>query len=88
MAHRFWWDEHNIEHSATYGVEPFEAEAVLDDDPLVLRAGGDSYAAYGQNDSGRYLLVVFAVKTGDRIRVITARDLTTAEKKRRRRWGK
>jgi uncharacterized protein len=88
VSYRFWWDEHNIEHIANHGVEPFEAEAVLDDDPLILRAGGDRYAAYGQSDSGRYLLVVFAVKTGDRIRVITARDLTTAEKKRLRRRRK
>jgi hypothetical protein len=46
-----------------------------------VRAGRDRYAAYGQSDSGRYLFVVYAKKSGQRIRVITARDLTAAEKK-------
>lgn len=79
---RFWWDELNIDHIADHGVEPYEAEEVLDDDPLILRAGKGKYAAYGQTDGGRYLLVVFAEKSDDRLRVITARDLTVAEKKR------
>jgi uncharacterized protein len=59
---------------------PFETEEVIDDDPLILKAGSDRYAAYGQSDSGRYLLVVYALKSNDRIRVITARDLTVNRK--------
>lgn len=81
MPYRFWWDEFNIEPIADHGVEPYEVEEVLDDDALIVRAGRDRYAAYGQSDSGRYLLVVFAKKSDQRIRVITARDLTDAEKK-------
>lgn len=84
--YRFWWDELNIEHVADHGVEPYEAEEVIDDDPLVVRAGKDRYAAYGQTDGGRYLLVVYAVKSHQRVRVITARDLTSAEKKRLKQW--
>lgn len=80
--YRFWWDEINIEHIANHGVEPYEAEELLDDEPLILRAGEGKYAAYGQTDGGRYLLVVYTVKPDDRLRVITARDLTPAEKKR------
>jgi uncharacterized DUF497 family protein len=83
--YHFWWDESNIEHIANHGVEPYEAEEVIDDDPRILKAGKDRFAAYGQADSGRYLLVVFALKSEQRIRVITARDLTVAEKKRLRR---
>ncbi|MEM7114910.1 MAG: BrnT family toxin [Chloroflexota bacterium] len=86
--YQFWWDEDNIEHIANHGVEPYEAEEVIDDSPLILRAGKDRYAAYGQADSGRYLIVVFAIKPDERIRVITARDLTAAEKKRLRRRRK
>ena len=86
--YHFWWDEKNTEHIANHGVEPYEAEEVLDDDPYVLKAGQDKYAAYGQASSGRYLLVVFALKSENRIRVITARDLTVAEKKRLRRQRK
>ena len=85
MSYHFWWDEQNIEHIANHGVEPFEAEEVIDDNPLILRAGSDRYTAYGQSGNGRYLLVVFAIKSDNRLRVITARDLTTAEKKRLRR---
>ena len=49
------------------------------------KAGKDRYAAYGQADSGRYLLVVFATKSEQRIRVITARDLTKGERKQLKR---
>jgi len=80
----FEWDDENIEHIALHGVDIVEAEAVLDNRPLVLRTQEDKYLAYGQSDEGRYLLVVFARKSG-RIRVITARDLTDGEKKRLKR---
>ena len=88
QPYRFWWDAENIEHIADHGIEPFEAEEVIDDDPLLVKAGKDRYAAYGQADSGRYLLVVYAEKSEHRLRVITARDLTTAEKKRLRKRRK
>ena len=79
--YQFWWDEQNIEHIANHGVEPYEAEEVIDDDPFITKVGGDKYVAYGQSDGGRYLLVVFAPKSEQRLRVITARDMTNAEKK-------
>ncbi len=85
LNHRyFWWDDLNIEHIADHGVEPYEAEEVMDNKPLILRAGKDKYLAYGQTDTGRYLLVVFALKENDRLRVITARDMTQTEKGRLR----
>lgn len=77
---RFWWDELNIDHIAEHGVEPFEAEEAIDNRTLVLRATEGKYIAYGQTDSGRYLIVVYALKGEQRIRVITARDMTQAEK--------
>ena len=54
----FEWDDENIEHIALHGVDIVEAEAVLDNRPLVLRTQDDKYLAYGQSDEGRYLLVV------------------------------
>jgi len=84
----FQWDERNIEHVTAHDVEPYEAEEVLDNDPLILRTRDDKYLAYGQADSGRYLLVVFVWKSADVIRVITARDLTAAEKRRLKRSRK
>lgn len=84
----FEWDQRNIDHLADHEVEPDEAEAVLDNDPLILRTGDGKYLAYGQTDEGRYLLVVFVRKPGPLVQVITARDLTDAEKKRFRRRRK
>ena len=55
----FQWDDENIEHIAGHHVEPFEAEEVLDDDPLILKTRDNKNLAYGQTDAGRYLLVVF-----------------------------
>lgn len=76
-----------MSHVAAHHVETDEAEAVLDNQPLILRTKDEKYLAYGQTDEGRYLLVVFSRKPGFFIRVITARDLTVPEKrhlKRRR----
>lgn len=86
--YRFWWDDLNIEHIANHGVEPYEAEEVIDDSWRTLKAREDRYAAYGQTNGGRYLLVIYSLKSDYRIRVITARDLTAAEKKQVRRWRK
>ncbi|GAB4421053.1 MAG: BrnT family toxin [Anaerolineae bacterium] len=86
--YRFWWDETNIEHIANHGVEPYEAEEVIDDDPFITKVGEGKYVAYGQTDAGRYLLVVFARKSEQRLRIITARDMTVAERKRIKRRGK
>lgn len=83
----FEWDEENIDHIAQHHVEPDEAEAVFDNRPLILRSQAGKYAAYGQSDEGRYLLVVFIRKSGV-CRVITARDLTDDEKKRLKRRRK
>ena len=55
---------------------------VIGNQPLVKRTGGDKLIAYGQTDGGRYLVVVFALKEEQRLRVITARDMTQAEKSR------
>ena len=84
----FQWDEENVEHLASHQVMPFEAEEVLDDDPLVLKTRDNKSLAYGQTDAGRYLLVVSVWKSHHTIRVITARDLTRAEKSRLKRRRK
>jgi len=51
----FWWDDVNVEHIAEHGVEPYEAEEVIDNRQLLLRAREEKYIAYGQTDAGRYL---------------------------------
>jgi uncharacterized DUF497 family protein len=84
----FEWDQGNIGHIGRHDVDPDEAEAVLDNNPLILRTADKRYLAYGQTDEGRFLLVVFARKLGLLIRVITARDMTDGEKKQYRRRKK
>jgi uncharacterized DUF497 family protein len=86
--YRFWWDEVNLEHIAEHGVEPYEAEEVIDNAILVTGVGQGKHAAFGQSDGGRYLLVIFAKKSDTRLRVVTARDMTDAEKKRVKRRRK
>lgn len=81
----FDWDEQNMDHIARHGVETDEAESILDDTPLILHTEDGKYLAYGQTDEGRNLLVVFVRKSASLIRVISARDMTEAEKKKHRR---
>jgi uncharacterized protein len=46
------------------------------------RAGENVYAAMGQTKSGRYLIVFFIYKKDGRIVILSARDMTPAERKR------
>jgi uncharacterized DUF497 family protein len=46
------------------------------------RAGENVYAAMGQTKSGRYLIVFFIYKRDGRIVILSARDMTPAERKR------
>jgi uncharacterized DUF497 family protein len=80
-AYRFWWDEQNIEHIANHGVEPYEAELVIARARLIRKTGRGKYVAYGQTDNGRYLMVVYAPKDQNRLRVVTARDMTPNERR-------
>ena len=46
------------------------------------RPGESVYAALGRNKAGRYLIVFFIYKSDHRILILTARDMTVAERKR------
>jgi uncharacterized protein len=84
QEYEFWWDDDNIDHIADHGVEPYEAEEVVTNRPWLKHVGEGKYLAYGQTETGRYLVVVFAPKAGKRFRVVTARDMTPMEKRRYR----
>jgi uncharacterized DUF497 family protein len=47
--------------------------------------GEDVYAALGQTTSGRYVIVFFILKRGGRALIVSARDMTQAE---RRNYGR
>jgi uncharacterized protein len=77
---RFDWDEANAEHLLSrHGVDPEEAEQVFRNRPYVRREG-DRYRALGRADAGDLLLVIFVFRSG-LIRVISARPLTSDERR-------
>ena len=88
----FDWDDANIEHIAAHQISPEEAEEALSD-PLRIpapayRIGGERRrAVLGSTEVGR-LLFVFTTRRGNGIRMITARDATTSERRRYRERGK
>ena len=43
--------------------------------------GENLYAAHGQSEAGRYLIIFFILKTTDEALVISAREMTKKEKK-------
>jgi len=46
------------------------------------RPGENVYSALGQTDSGRYLIIFFVYKKGNQALILSARDMTNAERKR------
>lgn len=82
------WKEQFVEKLAVkHGVSVEEVEEVLFSGPHIRRAergrveGEDLYVAYGQTDAGRYLSIFFILKTGTAALPISARDMTTAERR-------
>ena len=89
MAATFDWDDDNVGHIGEHGVEPEEAEdALLDPRRLSTAArrvtGERRFAAIGATEEGRILLVVFTVRHG-MVRVVTAHDASSRDKRRYRR---
>jgi hypothetical protein len=72
---------------AKHGVEISEAEYIFIGNPIFNRInrghvkGEDVYRVLGQTDSGRYLTVFFIYKETHEALVISARDMTTKERK-------
>ena len=77
----FEWDEENIEHIADHGVSPEEVEEACYNKPYVLKGRRGAYLIYSQTSDGRYLLTVGRYKGQGIIRVITARDMSDAERR-------
>lgn len=76
----FDWDEGNIDHLLSrHDVNPEEAEQVFHNGPHVERRG-KSYYVYDRDDGGRYFFLVCILR-GTRLRVISARDMTDAERR-------
>jgi uncharacterized DUF497 family protein len=78
----YFVDKLEVKHS----VSTDEAEEVLFGKSHVRRVqkgyvkGEDLYAAYGQTDAGRYLIVFF-IRKGTAVLPISARDMTDSEER-------
>ena len=82
-----WLDDIIAKLEDKHSVEQDEVKEVLGNRPWFRfmekghRPGENVYAAFGQTDQGRYLVVFFVFKQDRRALVISARDMTHAERK-------
>jgi uncharacterized DUF497 family protein len=88
-----WKDMFVEKFARKHGVQIDEVEEALQTSPLIRRVrkgkckGEDVYAAYAQIHNGRYIIVVFIKKVGNKILPISARDMDHAERKYYERHG-
>ena len=86
----FLWPEDRIEHIAEHGVTPEDFEEVCFGQSLVLRtrATGKNpvYYVLGETESGRHVFCVVIEFPGGRGYPVTARDMTSKEKRRYAEW--
>ena len=80
------WDEDRLEHIARHHIERWEVEEVCWGYSLFTRGREGKLLVLGQTAEGRYLFVALAHKGGRRFKVITARQMNRAEKRRYRKW--
>ena len=82
----FDWDDGNRGKKLKHGVSKGESEQIFFNEPLIVlddpvhSVAEDRYAAFGKTDGGRKLVVIFTMR-GQRIRVISARDMNRKERK-------
>jgi uncharacterized DUF497 family protein len=86
----FRWNDWNVEHIATHGVSPEEAERVIRGarNPFPRKINDDKWLVWGRGRGDRFLQVIFVLDPDATIYVIHARPLTHAEKRRFRRRNK
>jgi uncharacterized protein len=83
------WTDKSEDHIAAHNVTPGEVEEVLYARPrLVLKGSEEIEYVFGATEAGRYLLVVLADSIDGRAYVVTARDMTDAERQTFRRKGR
>ncbi len=82
-----WLEEVEDKIIHKHQVWPDEAEQILGNRPHVRfmerghRPGEDLYAAFGQTNDGRYLVVYFISKSPHVALIVTAREMTEKERK-------
>jgi len=83
----FRWNQWNIEHLSSHGVDPDEAEEVVQAarNPFPRRIGDDKLLVWGPGRGGRLLQIIFVVDDDGTAFVIHGRELTNREKRSYRR---
>ena len=88
QIHEVIWRPQFIEKLASkHNVKTTEVEEILTNRPYFRflskgnRPGENVYSAMGQTDAGRYLIVIFILKTHHRASVISARDMSRTERR-------
>jgi len=84
----FEWDDGNLTKNwDIHEVSPGECDQILFNKPLIVKKDKkhslleNRYYVLGKTDSERLLFLVFTIRK-DKIRIISARDMTRSEKKR------
>ena len=77
----FDWGDDNILHIERHQFTPDEVEEVFVGDYKVRRTRQDLYIALGETLDGRLAFVVFRRVSGGLIRVVTARDMDSSERR-------
>jgi uncharacterized DUF497 family protein len=88
VIRRIIWKDLFVEKLADkHGVTIMEAEEVLSTKPHIRKMstgqvkGENVYAAYGQTEGGRYLIIFYILKLTGAILPISARDMDDTERK-------
>jgi uncharacterized protein len=83
------WTEEAEDHIAGHNVTPADVESLVNSRPVYEAPGVEGVTLqYGVTDAGRYLLVVLAEAMDGRWYVVTARDMTSSEKRTFRAKGR
>lgn len=83
-----WLDEIIDKLAQKHNVQPEEVSEVLESKPNFRyvekghRKGEDVYSAMGRTKAGRYLIVFFVLKQAGHALVVSAHDMTDAERKK------
>lgn len=83
------WREEVIDKlSWKHGVNVHEVEDLFENEPRIRfvekgnRKGENVYTAFGQSSGGRYLVCFYILKSDKQALVLSARDMTAAERRR------
>lgn len=87
IAGIIWLDDIVAKLEQKHSVEQYEVKEVFANRPWFRftekghRSGENVYAAFGQTGAGRYLIVFFVYKKDKRALIISAREMTQAERR-------